>query len=125
LDFSIAMYFLASREYPVIDYQTMAVSIGDERLFRAPNGAFWLYMSSHGQSDPEERIIRLTVRDAIFWLNEAPEHFGSFWHFAKAAPASRQSSSKELPSRKSLPRQTVAKSFGPRIGRAAVGEKKC
>src|ERR1700722_3481169 len=89
------MYFLASREYPVIDYQRMAVSIGDERLFRAPNGAFWLNMSSHGQSDPEERIIRLTVRDAIFWLN------GSFWHFAKAAPASRQSSSKELPSRKS------------------------
>jgi hypothetical protein len=31
----------------------------------------------------EERIIWLTARDAISWLNEAPEEYGSFWEFAK------------------------------------------
>jgi hypothetical protein len=34
------MHLLASREYPVIDYQTLAEFTGRERLFRAVNGAF-------------------------------------------------------------------------------------
>jgi len=80
------MHFLASREYLVVDYQTMAESIGHERLFRTENGVFWLHLSSEGKPEPE-RIVRLTARDAISWLNEAPENFGSFWHFAKVAPA--------------------------------------
>jgi hypothetical protein len=86
-----AMHFLAFREYPVVDCQTMAESIGRERLFRTTNGVFWLHMSSDEKPDPEERIIRLTARDAISWLNEAPEDFGSFWHAAKVVPASSQS----------------------------------
>jgi hypothetical protein len=35
------MQLLASREYPVIDYPTMAEFIGHERLFRMPNGQFF------------------------------------------------------------------------------------
>jgi hypothetical protein len=31
------MHLLASREYPVIDYQTLAEFTGQERLFRAAN----------------------------------------------------------------------------------------
>jgi hypothetical protein len=71
------MRLLASREYPVIDYQTMAEFIGHERLFRAANGdAFLLHMSSDWTLAAEERIIWLTARDAISWLNEAPEEYG-------------------------------------------------
>lgn len=79
------MHFLVSREYPVVDCQTMAEFVGRERLFRTPDGAFWLYMSSDGKSCAEERIIRLTLRDTITWLNEEPEQFGSFWEFAMVA----------------------------------------
>jgi hypothetical protein len=84
--FQIAMHFLASREYPVIDDQTMAELVGHERLFRSPNGVFWLHMSSDGKAGTEERIIQLTARDTITWLNEEPEQFGSFWEFAVVAP---------------------------------------
>ena len=81
------MQVLASRDYPVIDYQTMAEFIGCERLFRMTDGAFLLHMSSKGkQLEAEERIIWLTVRDAISWLNEAPDEFGSFWECAVDAP---------------------------------------
>ncbi len=79
------MHFLVSREYPVVDYQTMAEFVGHERLFRTADGVFWLHMSSDGKSAAEERLIRLTLRDTIAWLNEPPEQFGSFWEFATAA----------------------------------------
>jgi hypothetical protein len=77
------MLLLVSREYPVIDYETLAESIGHERLFRTANGAFLLHMSSNGKTAAEERIARLTARDAISWLHEAPEEFGSLWEFAE------------------------------------------
>jgi hypothetical protein len=32
-------------------------------------------------SAAEERIIWLTARDAILWLNETPQELGSFWEF--------------------------------------------
>jgi hypothetical protein len=81
------MHFLVSREYPVVDYQTMAEFVGHERLFRTIDGAFWLHMSSDGKSADEERLIQLTLRDTITWLNEAPEQFGSFWDLAMVASA--------------------------------------
>jgi hypothetical protein len=76
------MQLLASRDYPVIDYQTMGEFIGRERLLRAPDGSFLLHMSSKGKLEVEERLIWLTVRDALSWLNEAPDDFGSFWEGA-------------------------------------------
>jgi hypothetical protein len=80
------MQLLASRDYPVIDYQTMGQFTGHELLFRATDGSFLLHMSSEGKLEAEERIIWLTVRDAISWLNEAPDEFGSFWECAIVAP---------------------------------------
>jgi hypothetical protein len=77
------MHLLASREYPVIDCETMGEFIGHERLFRAVNGAFLLHMSSDWKLASEERIVWLNARDAISWLNETPEEFGYFWEFAK------------------------------------------
>ena len=73
------MKLLASREYPVIDYQTLAAFIGHERLFRMPNGQLLLHMSSAGNLEPEERVIWVSLRDAMTWLNEPPEQYGSFW----------------------------------------------
>jgi hypothetical protein len=34
----------------------------------------------------EERILWLSVREALSWLNDAPDQFGSFWEFALVAP---------------------------------------
>ena len=59
------MHLLASREYPVIDYQTMAEFTGRERLFRAVNGAFLLYMSSDWNLGAEVRIMWLTARETV------------------------------------------------------------
>jgi hypothetical protein len=87
LDRQITMQFLVSREYPVVDYQTMAEFIGHEGLFRTTNGVFWLHMSSDRKPGTEERIIQLTARDSITWLNEGPEQFGSFWELAMVVPA--------------------------------------
>jgi len=81
-----AMHLLASRQHPVIDCQTLTEFIGYERLFRRTDGSFLLYMSSDGKSGAEERIARLSVRDAISWLNEAPDQFGFFWGCAEVAP---------------------------------------
>jgi hypothetical protein len=84
------MHLLASREYPVIDYQTMNQFVGSDRLFRTSEGTFLLHMSSEGTLGAEERVIWLTFRDAILWLNEAPNQFGSFWENAEVVPVVRQ-----------------------------------
>ena len=76
------MQLLASREYPVIDYQTMIEFVGHEWLFRSLDGEFVLHLSSEGKPQAEQRISWLTARDAISWLNEAPDEFGSFWESA-------------------------------------------
>jgi hypothetical protein len=86
----IAMQLLASRDYPVIDYQTMEEFIGYERIFRASDGTFLLHMSSEGKLEAEERILRLSVREALSWLNDTPDQFGSFWEFAVVAPVGQQ-----------------------------------
>jgi hypothetical protein len=80
------MQLLASREYPVIDGQTLVEFIGHERLFRGADGTFLLHMSDE-KPRAEERIAWLSVSDAISWLSEAPDRFGSFWDFAKVVRA--------------------------------------
>jgi hypothetical protein len=50
------MQLLASRDHPVIDYQTMDEFVGHERLFRATDGEFLLHMSSEGKLEAEARI---------------------------------------------------------------------
>jgi hypothetical protein len=84
------MQLLASREHPVIDYQTLAEFIGHERLFRGANGSFLLHMSADGKPEAEERIAWLSVRDAISWLNEADDQFGYFWEFAEVISKAHQ-----------------------------------
>jgi hypothetical protein len=78
---------LAFREYPAIDAQTLVEFSGHERLFRGADGSFLLHMSSEGQTLAEERIVWLSVRDAISWLNEEPDQYGSLWEIAQVVPA--------------------------------------
>jgi hypothetical protein len=76
------MHLLESREYPVIDSETLAEFTGHERLFRTPDGAFLLHMSG-SMLTAEQRIVWLNARDAISRLNETFDEFGSFWSLAK------------------------------------------
>jgi hypothetical protein len=101
------MQLLASREYSVIDYQTMAEFIGHERLFRTSDGPFLLHMSTDGKLKAEERIIWLTVRDAISWLNEAPDQFGSLWEFAEVAPVVQRPAIAPLSAGRAIRRRTT------------------
>ena len=84
------MQLLTYREYPVVDCQTMDEFVGSERLFRTLEGPFLLHMSSEGTLGAEERVIWLTLRAAILWLNQAPDHFGAFWQFAEVVPVVQQ-----------------------------------
>jgi hypothetical protein len=81
------MQLLGFREYPAIDADTLVEFTGHERLFRGADGSLLLHMSSEGQPVAEERILWLSVRDAISWLNDEPDQFGSFWEFAEVVPA--------------------------------------
>jgi hypothetical protein len=57
--------------------------IGHERLFRGTDGSYLLHMSSDRQPATEERIVWLSVRDAISWLNEEPDQYGCLWEIAQ------------------------------------------
>jgi hypothetical protein len=57
------------------------------QLFRGADGSFLLHMSSEGQTLAEERIVWLSVRDAISCLNEEPDQYGSLWEIAQVVPA--------------------------------------
>jgi hypothetical protein len=72
---------------PAIDAQTLLEFKRHERLFRGPDESFLLHMSSEGQPVVEERVMWLSVRDAMSWLNEEPDRYGSLWEFAEAVSA--------------------------------------
>jgi hypothetical protein len=54
-------------------------------------------MSSKGKLEAEERIVWLTVRDAISWVNEAPDEFGSLWECAMEAPVEQKQTQHKSP----------------------------
>jgi hypothetical protein len=77
------MQLMVSRSHPVIDAQTLAEYVTRDALFRAADGSYFLYMTSMGRVEGEERILFLDCRDALLWLNETPDAPGSYWHFAE------------------------------------------
>jgi hypothetical protein len=77
------MRLMVSRSYPVIDAQTLTEYVARDALFRTADGSYFLYMASGGRVQSEERILFLDCRDALLWLNEAPDALGSYWHFAQ------------------------------------------
>jgi hypothetical protein len=79
------MQLMVSRNYRVIDAQTLAEHVARDALFRTTDGSYFLYMSSGRQLESEERVLFLNCRDALLWLNETPDARGSYWHFAESA----------------------------------------
>ena len=70
------MQLMVSRSHPVIDAQTLTEYITRDALFRAADGSYFLYMTSMGRVEGEERILFLDCRDALLWLNETPDALG-------------------------------------------------
>jgi hypothetical protein len=73
------MQLICSRDIPFVDTETLASRIGREVLFRK-HDFFMLYLSD-GESAPRtrERLVNLSARQALLWLNEDSEEQGSFW----------------------------------------------
>jgi hypothetical protein len=73
------MQMIFSRIIPFLD-ASLVPGEAREALFRDENNGFILYLSNGAPSSAtEERIVRLEVREALIWLNEASEHESSFW----------------------------------------------
>lgn len=77
----IYMEIISSRIIPFLDVQTLAEGEAREILFRDVDNGFVLYLSDGIASSIEnERVIRLEMREALIWLNEASQAEGSFWN---------------------------------------------
>lgn len=73
------MQMISSRTVPFLDDQTLAPGHAREALFRDEQRGFILYLSDDlAPSKSNERIIRLDVREALIWLNQAAEDGESF-----------------------------------------------
>jgi len=74
------MQLISSRNVPFIDSQTLELGHAKEALFRDEARGFILYLSN-GQpsSNSDERVVFLSIREALIWLNEPSEDWGSFW----------------------------------------------
>ena len=73
------MQMICLRNVPSTDTDSPAAAEGREALFRDDHG-FVLYLSTEVSTPSgEERIVRLVAREALIWLNEAPQEQGSFW----------------------------------------------
>lgn len=76
------MQMVASRTYLFIDSDTLETVQACEALLRDEDGSFVLYMVDWDENvalNRNERLVHLDCRQAIVWINEAPENYGSFW----------------------------------------------
>jgi hypothetical protein len=75
----LALHLICARAIPFIDSETLCDRTGREALFRKER-CFILYMSDGGLTSPaQERLVSLTSREALIWLNEQGEEVGTFW----------------------------------------------
>jgi hypothetical protein len=74
-----ALHLICARAVPFIDSETLCDRTGREALFRK-EGCFILYMSDGELTSlKQERLVSLTTREALIWLNEQGEDVGTFW----------------------------------------------
>jgi hypothetical protein len=72
------MQLLCSRTIPALDTESLEFREAKEALFR--NGErFVLYLSDGAPPSCRERLILLSSREALLWLNEDQADEGSFW----------------------------------------------
>ena len=72
------MHLIASRVYPFTDYQSLEERQARDSLFRTDTGAFVLHLSSSHLQD-DDRLVWLSCRSALIWINSGPEDFGAEW----------------------------------------------
>ena len=70
---------IVKRIIPALDVESLEYREAKEALFRN-DSRFILYLSD-GAPAPwcRERLILLSLREALLWLNETPAEAGSFW----------------------------------------------
>ena len=71
------MRLISSRSVPAVDAESLECREAKEALFRQDDG-FLLYLSD-GALHPRERLLSLSYREALIWLNESDQDRGSFW----------------------------------------------
>ena len=75
----LTLHLICARAVPFIDSETLCDRTGREALFRK-EGCFILYMSDGALTSlKQERLVSLTTREALIWLNEQGEDVGTFW----------------------------------------------
>ena len=73
------MQLICSRTIPSLDAASLVPTEAREALFRVDDG-FLLYLSDGATvAESEERVVKLSLREALVWLNEEPQDAGSFW----------------------------------------------
>jgi hypothetical protein len=76
---SIDLQLVCTRRIPCLDTETLEPRQAKEALFRNGN-RYMLYLSDGAPpSLCEERVIALSLREALLWLNETQTDAGSFW----------------------------------------------
>jgi hypothetical protein len=73
------MQLLASRMYPFIDSESLEEHQARDTLFRTSAGAFVLHLSSSHRPNVGDRLVWLSCRDALIWINGSSEDFGAEW----------------------------------------------
>jgi hypothetical protein len=73
------MQLLASRTYPFIDSQSLEEHQARDSLFRTDSGAFVLHLSSSQTPNDDDRLVWLSCRSALIWLNKTNEDLGTEW----------------------------------------------
>jgi hypothetical protein len=72
------MRLICTRRVSSLDSESLEYREAKEALFR-DSGRFVLYLSDGAPDLCKERLICLSFRDALLWLNEGPAEAGSFW----------------------------------------------
>jgi hypothetical protein len=73
------MQLLASRTYPYIDFESLEEHQARDSLFRTDNDAFVLHLSSSHTPNDGDRLVWLSCRSALIWINNTTEDFGAEW----------------------------------------------
>ena len=73
------MDLLVSRTYLFIDSQSLVENQARDTLFRMPDGAFLLHLSSSDRPADDDRLIWIDCRAALIWINTATEELGLEW----------------------------------------------
>jgi hypothetical protein len=73
------MQLLASRTYPFIDSKSLEEHQARDSLFRTDNDAFVLHLSSSHTPNVGDRLVWLSCRSALIWINNTTEDFGAEW----------------------------------------------